>query len=76
MGLQVSYILDTEVSQLSELPRVHARGSSLNYRTSERAKLDIIDYIEVFYNCNRRHSYLEYLSPKIFEEIPLAKMVA
>ena len=34
------------------------------YRTREEARRDIIDYIEMFYNSNRRHSYLEYLSPR------------
>lgn len=47
-----------------------------NYRTREAAKLDIVDYIEMFYNSNRRHSYLGYLSPKEFEELSLEKMVA
>ena len=40
-----------------------------NFRTREEARLDIVDYIEMFYNCNRRHSYLGYQSPKTFEEM-------
>ncbi len=36
-------------------------GSS--YFTREEAKRDVIDYIEMFYNSKRRHSYLGYLSP-------------
>ena len=47
-----------------------------NFRTREEARLEIVDYIEMFYNCNRRHSYLGYLSPKTFEEMSIAKMVA
>jgi len=47
-----------------------------NYRTREAARLDIVDYIEMFYNCNRRHSYLGYLSPKTFEEMMLSEKVA
>ncbi len=47
-----------------------------NYRTREAAKLDIVDYIEMFYNSNRRHSYLGYLSPQAFEEMSLTKKVA
>jgi putative transposase len=39
-----------------------------NYMTRDDAKRDIIDYIEMFYNSNRPHSYLGYLSPKEFEE--------
>ena len=32
------------------------------------ARRDIVDYIEMFYNSKRRHSYLGYLSPKEFEK--------
>lgn len=32
------------------------------------AKRDVIDYIEMFYNSRRRHSYLGYLSPNEFEK--------
>jgi len=38
-----------------------------NYKTREEAKGDIVDYIEMFYNSKRRHSYLGYVSPKEFE---------
>ena len=37
------------------------------YRTRAQAKADIFDYIECFYNPNRRHSTLGYLSPIDFE---------
>jgi transposase InsO family protein len=47
-----------------------------NYMTREEAKRDIVDYIEMFYNSNRRHSYLGYLSPKEFEELWLLKKAA
>jgi putative transposase len=47
-----------------------------NYKTRDEAKRDFVDYIEMFYNCNRRHSYLGYLSPKGFEESWLLKKVA
>jgi len=46
------------------------------YKTREEAKRDIVDYIEMFYNSNRRHSYLGYLSPKEFEESWLLKKAA
>ena len=36
--------------------------------TRRAAKAAIIEYIEVFYNRHRRHSYLGYLSPADFEE--------
>jgi putative transposase len=37
------------------------------YRTRDEAKADIFDYIERFYNPNRRHSTIGYLSPVEFE---------
>jgi transposase InsO family protein len=37
------------------------------YVTHEQAHADIFDYIEVFYNRQRRHSALGYLSPEAFE---------
>ncbi len=38
-----------------------------NYRTHQEAKKSLFEYIEVFYNRRRRHSYLGYLSPVEFE---------
>jgi len=38
------------------------------YDTRQQAKADIFDYIEIFYNRQRRHSYLGYLSPVDFEK--------
>ncbi len=38
------------------------------YKTRIQAKGSIIEYIEMFYNSQRRHSYLEYLTPMEFEE--------
>ena len=40
-----------------------------SYRSREAARLAIFEYIEVFYNRQRRHSYLGYLSPAEFERI-------
>ena len=37
------------------------------YPTREAAKSDIFDYIERFYNRQRRHAYLDYVSPVEFE---------
>ncbi|MBI2836463.1 MAG: IS3 family transposase, partial [Chloroflexi bacterium] len=31
-------------------------------------KHDIVDYIEMFYNCERLHSFTGYLSPNDYEE--------
>lgn len=39
----------------------------LRFNSHEEAKLTVFDYIEVFYNQTRRHSYLGYLSPNEFE---------
>ena len=47
-----------------------------NYKTRQEARRDIVDYIEMFYNSKRRHSYLGYLSPKVFEEMWLLKKAA
>ncbi|MBG6147826.1 transposase InsO family protein [Labrenzia sp. EL_142] len=38
------------------------------YRTRDQARLDLLDYIERFYNPKRRHSTLGYLSPIKYEE--------
>ena len=39
------------------------------YSTREEAKSEIFEYIEVFYNCKRRHSHLNQLSPMVFEKL-------
>jgi len=39
-----------------------------HYRKRNEARADIMEYIEMFYNAKRRHSYLGYVSPKQFEE--------
>jgi putative transposase len=40
-----------------------------NFKTREEAKKMIFDYIEVFYNKRRRHSFLNYMSPVRYEEL-------
>ena len=40
-----------------------------NFLTREEAKAKIFEYIKVFYNRQRRHSTLGYLSPVEFEEV-------
>ena len=37
------------------------------YHTRNEAKQDLIDYIEMFYNSQRLHSYLGYMSPNQYE---------
>jgi len=43
------------------------RVNRRNYRTRNEARADVFDYIEVFYNKKRRHSYLGDVSPDMFE---------
>jgi len=38
------------------------------YKTRELARADVFDYIEVFYNRQRRHSHLGGVSPEAFEQ--------
>jgi len=38
------------------------------FRTRKEAKLAVFEYIEAFYNRERRHSTLDYLSPEEFEK--------
>jgi transposase InsO family protein len=47
-----------------------------NYQNREEARRDIIDYIEMFYNSRRIHSYLGYVSPREFESRRILKKVA
>ena len=44
--------------------RIHWR----NYQTRYEAQQDILNYITMWYNSNRLHSYLGYQSPNKFEE--------
>lgn len=37
------------------------------YRSRDEAKVDVLDYIERFYNTVRRHSTIGYISPVEFE---------
>ena len=53
-------------SFFSSLKKEKTRGKI--YNTREELKAEIFDYIEVFYNRVRRHSYLNYLSPIQFEQ--------
>jgi transposase InsO family protein len=44
----------------------------VNYQNREQARQSVFDYIEVFYNRQRLHSYLNYQSPWQFENAALA----
>ncbi len=43
-----------------------------DYQTREEAKASIFEYIEVFYNRQRRHSSLGYQSPAEYEQSELS----
>jgi len=43
-----------------------------DYRTTDEARSVIFDYIEIFYNRQRKHSTIGYLSPVVFEERSVA----
>ena len=43
------------------------RTSKRDYETRQEARADVIDYIEMFYNSTRLHSYLGYMSPNDYE---------
>jgi transposase InsO family protein len=45
------------------------RTSKRYYRTRQEGRDDIIDYIEMFYNSWRKHSYLGYVRPNAYEKI-------
>ena len=49
--------------------RVHRR----HYRTRAEARRDIFDYIERFYNRQRRHSYSHGLPPGIYAKTGVTK---
>ena len=44
------------------------RISRRKYRTRDEARADVFDYIERFYNRQRRHGYVGNISPAAFEE--------
>lgn len=37
------------------------------FATRDEARACVIEYIELFYNSQRRHSYLDYVSPMAYE---------
>jgi putative transposase len=44
------------------------RVNRVRYRTREEARADVFEYIEIFYNRERRHGYLGNISPAEFEQ--------
>ena len=47
-----------------------------NYQTRKEAQQDILDYIVMFYNSTRLHSYLDYVSPNEFEKQTVETKIA
>jgi putative transposase len=45
------------------------RTDQCHYATRQEAKADVVDYIEMFYNSTRKHSYLGYISPNEYESL-------
>ncbi len=39
-----------------------------HYQTRYEAQQDILDYISMFYNSDRLHSHLDYMSPNDYEQ--------
>lgn len=52
------------------------RTSGALYRTRDEARSDVIDYIEMFYNSRRLHSFIGYNSPNDFEKEQFMLLVA
>ena len=52
-------------SFFAALKREHV--NRVRYRTREQARADLFEYIELFYNRKRRHSYVGNISPDDFE---------
>jgi putative transposase len=50
----------------SAVSRENGVGDLL-YRNRNEARSDVVEYIEMFYNSQRRHSYLGYQNPNEFE---------
>jgi transposase InsO family protein len=67
----VSLTHDARFATGSARPVVHSlkveRVNDRHYATQDEARADLADYIERFYNRQRRHSTLGYLSPVIYE---------
>jgi transposase InsO family protein len=45
------------------------RTALRHYATRQEARDDVVDYIEMFYNSTRLHSYLGYVSPNDYEAL-------
>jgi len=48
-------------------PNLTRAGIGEKFETRDQVTRNLIDYIELFYNSQQRHSYLGYLTPMEFE---------
>jgi putative transposase len=55
-----------------KIERTHEK----RYLTRNEARCDVIDYIEMFYNCTRLHSSIGYKNPNNFEHVFIHSLVA
>lgn len=69
MSLLVRRRAGTQADSLNDRRTLHP------YTTRDQARADVFDYIEVFYNRQRRHGYLGNISPADFEERPTGSFV-
>lgn len=46
-----------------------------DYKTRDQARASLFDYMEVFYDRQRRHSTINYVAPLAFEELTKASWV-
>ena len=52
------------------------RTAGVLYRTRDEVRSDVIDYIEMFYNSRRLHSFIGYNSPNDFEKKRISSLAA
>jgi putative transposase len=64
--------LDNVVAERFFCSLKRERTSKRYYRTRQEARDDIIDYVEMFYNSWRKHSYPRHVSPNEYEKIARA----
>ncbi len=57
-------------SQGASDPEIQARVDLIDLDHAER---ELFEYIEMFYNNQRLHAYLDYVSPALFERLSLQK---
>jgi putative transposase len=61
--------LDNAVAERFFGSRKGERTALRHYATRQEARDDVVDYIEMFYNSTRLHSYLGYVSPNEYERL-------